>query len=174
MNTFTLEIFDDEGTECTFYTVRLDTEQLTETDKFFLRYEKPSSLFHEEAQKLLVLILELIGDVYGALDDFFDRFENKAQALPPKPGKVKLEIMHLGANFPLRLYCYRISDSIVVLFNGGIKDADTAQESGDLSMKFRDAQQYAQKISKAIYDKMIVIEHERVLKTFDNNSEIVL
>ena len=85
MNTFELEIWDDEGEKCTFYTVRKEDATLSETDKFFTRYENDSHEFHEKANELLVLIQVIIGDTYGATDDFFDRYENKAQALPPIP-----------------------------------------------------------------------------------------
>ena len=56
----------------------------------------------------------------GALKVFF-RFENAAQAIPPC-GTYKVEDIYINyANFPLRLYCLRISETLVVLFNGGEK-----------------------------------------------------
>jgi len=39
MNIFALEVFDDEGEQCTFYTVRWDESSISETDKFFEKYE---------------------------------------------------------------------------------------------------------------------------------------
>lgn len=88
-------------------------------------------------QELLELIIETIGNTYGAHEAFFNRVENWAFALPPK-GQVKigeLEIAYPG--FPLRLYCLRLSEEVAVLFNGGIKDARTIQESSDsISTKF--------------------------------------
>lgn len=139
MNTFGLEIWYDEGRVCTFYTVRWvtnDADVPSETDKFFDKYAIPKHQFEEEAMQLFRLITESIGNRYGATDDFFDRSENKAYALPPKPKKWVEEIKELGINFPLRLFCYRITEQIVILFNGGIKDADSAQESKNLSTKF--------------------------------------
>jgi hypothetical protein len=38
MNTFALEIFDDQGQVCTFYTVRWEDAILSETDKFFQKF----------------------------------------------------------------------------------------------------------------------------------------
>ncbi len=39
MNTFALEIWDDEGSKCTFYSVRWDDAEENETDKFFNKYD---------------------------------------------------------------------------------------------------------------------------------------
>ena len=109
------------------------------------------------------------------MDDFFDRTKNKAQALPPKPKRWIPEIYEIVIHFPLRLYCYRISETIVVLFNGGIKDQRTDQESDDIRLKFYEAQQFAQRISQALHDGTIIISSDnRTLKDFQGNSEITL
>jgi len=129
VNTFVVEKWFDEGEYCSFYTVVQGENKFSETDRFFMRFEKPDKEYNSEANELLRLITQSIGNVYGAIDDFFDRIENKAQALPPKPKKGVPEIFQLGFNFPIRLFCYRISGSIVILFNGGIKDQPTDQES---------------------------------------------
>ena len=121
------------------------------------------------------LILENIGNKYGAIDDFFDRTKNKAQALPPRPKRKIPEIEELGIHFPLRIYCYRISESIVVLVNGGLKDARTDQLSNDISLKFYEAQQFAERIENGLRDGMIIIsEDNRYLTDFNNSNEIIL
>ena len=38
MNAFALEIFNDEGNACTFYTVRWENAEISETDKFFVKF----------------------------------------------------------------------------------------------------------------------------------------
>ncbi|WP_416441563.1 hypothetical protein [Phnomibacter sp. MR] len=157
MNTFDLEIWDDEGEKCTFYTVRKEGASLTETDKFFLRYENESHEYNWHANLLLRMVLHGIGNKHGATDDFFDRYENHAQALPPKPKKWIPEIKEIGTDFPLRLYCLRISESIVVLFNGGMKQAPTAQASSDLSFVFREVQTIAQRITNGLLDGTVSI-----------------
>lgn len=178
MNTFALEIWYDEVSICTFYTVRWTTDDddaPSETDKFFDQYAIPEHPLEDEALQLFRLITESIGNKYGATDDFFDRYENKAQALPPKPKKWVEEIKELGINFPLRLFCYRITEQIVILFNGGIKDANSPQESKNLSMQFYEAQSFAKKIEEALQSKMIEIsDDERCLQSFDGTTEIIL
>lgn len=133
MNIFALEKFDDQGSRCTFYTVRLEEAYLSETDNFFQKFRKDEQLksFLQELAKFLEIV---IGDEKGALEAFF-RPERMAQALPPKGEHLVDEIIISFLNFPLRLYCLRISDSLVVLFNGGEKTAESAQE-GKTSMAF--------------------------------------
>lgn len=76
MTTFALEIFDDQGQACTFYTVRWEDSVLSETDKFFQKFRNDEKLIH--ALRELASFLEVvIGDEYGALEAFF-RFENTA------------------------------------------------------------------------------------------------
>ena len=120
------------------------------------------------------MITESIGNRYGATDVFFDRTENKAQALPPKPKKWVEEIRELGINFPLRLYCYRVSEQIVILFNGGVKDANTVQQSKNLSMKFPEAQSFVCKIEEALQYEMITVTGDnRYLQNFDGSPDII-
>lgn len=174
MNTFAVEIWYDEGSVCTFYTVRYNDEG-SETDKFFDKYTASNHQFEEKARQLFYLIIESIGNKYGATDDFFDRSENKAQALPPKPKRKVEEIKEIGAHFPLRLYCYRVTEQIVILFNGGVKDSDSAQGSKNLSMKFYEAQTFAGKIEEAFRSEMIFVTSDnRYIKKFDGTTEIIL
>lgn len=174
MNIFTLEIWDDEGDKCTFYTVRCDEQELTETDKFFDKYAIPENDFCEYGYQLFRLLNHAIRDKYGAIDDFFDRVANLAQELPPKPKHKIEEIKTLGINFPLRLFCYRVTEKIVILFNGGIKDAQSIQDS-QASMMFYEAEGYAQRIVEALNEKMIIISSdERHLLDSNSENEIIL
>ena len=172
MNTFALEIFDDQGQVCTFYTVRWEDAALSETDKFFVKYENDST-FQRPMQELAKFISKKIGDEMGALEDFF-RFENAAQALPPS-GRHKVEDLYINfGNFPLRLYCLRISETLVVLFNGGEKTADTAQE-GKTSMAFQEANIFAKRIFDALREKDIYITaDQRAFRYYDGSEEIII
>ena len=80
MNTFALEIFDDQGQVCTFYTVRWEDATLSETDKFFQKFRYDEQL-KNSLRELASFLEVVIGDEHGALEYFF-RFENAAQALP--------------------------------------------------------------------------------------------
>jgi hypothetical protein len=173
VSTFELEIWDDETELVTFYTVRWQDSQLSETDKFFDRMRKIPEM-KDALQQLAKLITEVIGNTYGAHEAFFNRFENRATALPPK-GRVKvseLELDYFG--FPLRLYCIALTEELVILFNGGIKDAPTVQEGTNvLSTKFYEANEFAKRIFKALNSDEIIIEG-RLLKDYNGNTEIIL
>ena len=172
MNIFALEKFDDQGSRCTFYTVRWEEEEWSETDKFFNKYESDTN-FGRPIQELAVFLTKKIGNDVGALEDFF-RFENTAQALPSS-GKHKVgEITINYGNFPLRLYCLRMSESMVVLFSGGEKTAQNAQ-GGKTSMAFHEANQFAKRILEAIRQGEIYITpNEREFKNFDGSEKIYL
>lgn len=168
MNIFALEKYDDQGSRCTFYTVRWEVTDWSETDKFFDKYDSDTN-FERPIQELAVFLTKKIGNDAGALEDFF-RFENTGQALPPS-GKHKVgEITINYGNFPLRLYCLRISDSLVVLFNGGEKTSDNAQ-GGKTSMVFHEANQFAKRILEALQHKEIYITNNKREFRANNDSE---
>jgi hypothetical protein len=109
VNKFVLEIWDDEASKCTFYTVRKDGAKTNETDKFFRKYNAIQE-FQTPTRELLSFVLDSIGDDYGAIDFLFNRFENEVVGLPNK-GEAKLgEITFFFPNFPLRLYALRINN----------------------------------------------------------------
>lgn len=176
MNTFVLELWDDEGAKCTFYTVRWDEADHNETDKFFDKYYSAAET-KQSAQELLSFVLDSIGDDYGAIDALFNRFENEVVGLPNK-GKVAVgEIVFLYPHFPLRLYALRINNrnDLVVLFNGGKKSAQTNQLSRDLNIKWTEACQFAKRIEEAIRNKEIVIDSkQRKILSADGNDEILI
>ena len=150
MNTFALEVWDDEGACTTFYTVRKQKSEETEIDDFFTKYENDPNV-RAEFDELITFIYE-IGDTYGARSRFF-RFENSAHALPPK-GR---DNQCLFLEFPLRLYCLRITDEIVILMNRGIKTSQNAQDSPQLKQQFEEANKFARGIDQAIKCKDLKI-----------------
>lgn len=161
-----LELWDDEAMKCTFYTVRWEDAENSETDKFFNKYNEIPEL-KSATQKLLSFVLDSIGDDFGATDALFNRFENEVIGLP-NHGKVTVGgIVFLYPNFPLRLYALRIQgrSDLVVLFNGGAKSARTNQGSRDLHLKWIEACQFAKRIEEALRSKEIRID--------SNNRKIV-
>lgn len=83
MNTFALEIWDDEAAKCTFYTVRWDEATQNETDKFFNKYYSIAET-KQSIQELLSFVLDSIGQDHGAINALFNRFENEVVGLPNK------------------------------------------------------------------------------------------
>ncbi|RYE55045.1 MAG: hypothetical protein EOP48_11030, partial [Sphingobacteriales bacterium] len=107
----------------TYYTVRIRGETLSETEKFFQRFN--GTAYEKDLGNLRYWLEEKIGKERGATERYF-RPEKKAHALPPPI-----------PSSDLRLYCYRCSDSIVILGNGGLKESKKAQDSPDCYPHFQ-------------------------------------
>ncbi|HVU95330.1 MAG TPA: hypothetical protein VHE34_08905 [Puia sp.] len=176
MNTFVLEIWDNEAGKCTFYTVRWADAGENETDKFFNKYNAIPE-WKGATQQLLSFVLDSIGEDHGAIDSLFNRFENEVVGLPNKGEVTVGEIVFLFPNFPLRLYALRINNrtDLVILFNGGVKSSQTNQGSRDLNLKWREACQFARRIEEAIRNgELVVDKRKRRLYTDFGDEEILL
>lgn len=173
MKNFVLEIFDDDFVLVTYYTVRWDEAEENETNKFILRFAQ-SEEFRPFYQQIAALLADM-GERKGAKKYYFSRHEDAASALPPKG---TFEVNGIEIDFyenPLRLYCTRLNERMVVLFNGGLKTAQTAQASEDLTRKFREAQHFARTIWEAVQEKTILIdEANRRIKNFDGTEHEIL
>jgi hypothetical protein len=172
VNIFELKIWDDESRLCTFYTVHIDETEENETDKFFLKYEN-SAKYGAAAQELLQFVLLAIGEEQGAVDALFNREENEVEGLPCH-GKVKKDGKEYHyPGFPLRLYALRITENIVVLFNGGVKDADTNQKSS-LHTNWKEACAFAKRIREAFNKEIAIETKNRCLIGLNGETEIIL
>lgn len=175
MSNFVLEIFDDEGAKCSFYTVKILDESSSETEKFFDKFIQDKRLkpYVEEMANLLDIV---IGEKHGAREEFF-RPERQAQALPPgRQIKKRIKQISIYPDSPLRLYCLKLSDACVVLFNGGEKTSQSAQE-GKTSMVFHEANRYAEKIVGALNSIIKLTEDGRSIIDFydsDDISDVIL
>lgn len=149
MNNFAVRLFYSFE-KVNFYTIHFDDSDDCETDIFFNTYK-----VHEELSWDLGIIaaeIERIGKVTGALIRKF-RGEGNAHAIPDNT--------FLGAK--IRLYCYRVSDQIVVLGNGGLKTARTAQEGEFTAAHFKNMKDAARLIQYRIDKGSIVIENNLLL-----------
>lgn len=171
MNSFELKVWDDEGKKCTFYTVQNELDEISETDRFIIKF-KNDPAYKIYLQELLLFLRLKIASEYGAINELLNRFENQVVGLPTK-GKVSLanEVFYFP-RFPLRLYVLKITDEILILFNGGVKDDSTNQLSS-LNLKWREACEYAKKIEKAFIEKEFYIDG-RYLKSATNTERIII
>ena len=173
MNNFVLQIFEKYPL-VTFYSVRWESSELSETDKFIKKILYDKTEYKIDLQEILTLV-EIMGEENGAKSIYFTRHEDEATALPPNT-----KLLVRGIEIPfyqnrLRLYCVRINEYIVILFNGGIKSSKTAQDSPDLVMKFRDAKLFAKRIWQAIQEKdVLIVPSSQELKTFLGDDDIFL
>jgi hypothetical protein len=103
-----------------FYTIEEVGKAMNETDEFFIRFKDDPD--YQKDIETIKYWIQKIGKESGALERHF-RPESKAKAIPIIKSK-------------LRLYCYRISDELVILGNGGIKSSQKVQDSPDAFPSF--------------------------------------
>lgn len=168
MNNFAKIIEVQAFDKITYYTVKFENNTHGEFEDFIDRYENNSKV-KEEFQYLITLI-EQLGEKIGAKKQYF-RHEQRADALPPPARLIKIDY-----NNNLRLYCMRLCNSIVILFNGGVKSqgVKTAQECPIVKPYFDQANKLVQKIDELIKDREIEVDDVNQVLIFDDNTEIEL
>ncbi len=102
------------GQVASLYTIHFKGKTSNETDEFISRFLGNSK--YKKDFDTIIQFLAKIGE-NGALERYF-RPERKASALPISSSK-------------LRLYCFRLSDRILIIGNGGIKTTKKVQDSLD-------------------------------------------
>jgi hypothetical protein len=143
-----------------FYTVRFEDEEISETDKFFSTFGNDANM--REDLDILLGFLRRMGTVFGAKIGFF-RHEGEAEALPPKAKVVRQYGLVTFVEFDFRLYCMRLSDNVVILFNGGIKTTYTNQEDPQLMSVFRMAKTFSRRINEKIIDKSFRLSGKEII-----------
>ena len=143
-----------------FYTFQKEEQNESETAQFFNKMKINEEVV-DELNRLTQWIVE-IGNNHGALLELF-RFEDEAYALPPPPrGQREVGITQIEHN-DLRLYCVWISESIVILANGGLKKSATVQETPELMPHFRFAKTMGKQINQLISEKSFQYRGKQIL-----------
>lgn len=153
MSTFAKISFVVSYDKVTYYSVALVDEEADRPscfEKFVSRHQQHNG---KKLNHILSWLKE-IGNVWGARPHLF-RGEREAHALPPKgthrePTYVEIETGKVAAN-NLRLYCYRLSERVVFLFDGDVKTADAAQDCPNVWPHFRMANKLAQAIDDCFH-----------------------
>ncbi|TVZ23446.1 hypothetical protein JM84_2371 [Dokdonia sp. Hel_I_63] len=133
-----------ESSKVTYYSVVLNEITHDETRSEFYNFLNRMEQYKdhlEDLNKIIIFLEQEIGDKYGAREDFFrpEQFHSDLTALPPNKGKFKT--LFIGTQ--LRLYTLRLNESVVILFNGGVKTAQTAQECTNVREYFLQANKIA-------------------------------
>ena len=148
----------------TYYSIRFENDAYTEVEKFILRFQQDRK-YQEELNNILAL-LKIMGNEKGAIPIFF-RDESIAQALPPeRNAAIKQDLVHF-IDADLRLFCLRVSNEIVILFNGDIKESQKTQDSPKLLPKFRLAQKISKSINQKFTDKELASEGGKLKGDFE-------
>lgn len=154
-------------TKVNYFTIRVEENDNPEFMDFANRMVIDTKN-KEEFQELLVYIKE-IGNKYGAKKDYF-RHESAAEALAlPKVEHIDFESNN--EDFGLRIYCLRLSESVVILLNGDRKTKQKAQDCPNCAKHFKLANRIAKSINTAIIEKDILIRDKELL--IENDFELI-
>lgn len=154
----TLELVE-QSQKVSLYSISFEIDRTTEFERFLRKFEAEASL-NTDYQKVLYA-LSIILDK-GALERYFrpeGHMNDNLCALPIESGKI-------------RLYCLRISDEILILGNGDVKQTVTYEEDAKLLGYAMDLQKFDQLLRKDIEDGIVTIE-ERELKRIEDKEYLL-
>lgn len=146
----------EQGNSASLYTISFVKDDLSEFAKFMSNFKDNARL--QRDYQIILLALQRIME-NGALERYFrpeGKYSDGVCALPISSGK-------------LRLYCLRLSDKILIIGNGGIKDSKTYNENNELNGYVIDLQKFDSLIKAAIKDGSISIE-ETEIKGINNKT----
>ena len=109
----------NETDNCTLYTIQFQNEDESEYERFYNKF-KDDVEYNPDLMRIVAFINKIAQ--YGAFERFFrpeGKISDHVVALPVITSK-------------LRLYCLRLSDKILILGNGGIKNSRTYNEDDTL------------------------------------------
>ena len=141
----TIEQNDNVG----MFSICFDGSEVSEFEKFLNEF-KDNATYNKDFNVILLALSKIIDK--GALERFFrneGRMNDNVKALAIDSRK-------------LRLYCLRISDQILILGNGGVKNTRTYQEDSKLSGYVMDLQTFDKVLIKAQKSGKVTIEKNMI------------
>ena len=136
------------------YSISFEMDGTTEFEKFVAEFEM-NATFNRDYQRIIAALQAILR--IGALERFFrpeGDMNDSVQAIPIESGK-------------LRLYCLRLSDQIVILGNGGVKNTRTYEENPKLYGYVLDLKKFEKILNESIAKGFVSIE-EKELSGIDN------
>lgn len=119
-----------------------------------------NATYNRDYQRIIAALQAILR--IGALERFFrpeGDMNDSVQALPIESGK-------------LRLYCRRLSDQIVILGNGGVKNTRTYEEDPKLYGYVLDLQKFEKILDESIAKGYVSIEEKELSGIEDISFEI--
>lgn len=142
-------ILVNDGVNCTMYTIQFTAEADSEFERFYAKFK--TQLEYNEDFEHILNILGRIGD-FGALERYFrpeGRLKDRVCALPVLKSR-------------LRLYCLRLSDKILILGNGGIKNTRTYNEDEELKGYVLTLQKFDRLLKEGMDDGTIKVTEKTI------------
>lgn len=109
----------NETDSCTIYTLQFQGENESEFERFYRKF-KDDAIYNPDLMRIVAFINKIAQN--GALERLFrpeGKMSDHVVALPVISSR-------------LRLYCLRLSDKILILGNGGVKNSRTYNEDDTL------------------------------------------
>ena len=144
----------NESEVASLYSISFEMDGTTEFEKFVAEFEM-NATYNRDYQRIIAALQAILR--IGALERFFrpeGSRNDSVQALPIESGK-------------LRLYCLRLSDQIVILGNGGVKNTRTYEENPKLYGYVLDLQKF-EKILKESAEKGYVSIQKKELSGIED------
>ena len=145
--------------EVGLFTIRFEGDSVTEFEKFANKFKDDA-----KRQKDLQMIL-------NALNKMLENGATLERYFRPE-GKMRDNVVALPTfRTSLRLYCLRMSDSVLIVGNGGEKNTKTYEESAELNGYVISLQKLDELLKQEIASGTVVIEKANIVgadeKTFD-------
>lgn len=140
---------------CTVYTIQFLSDEQTEFEKFIAKFRNDAEL-NPDFQAIMRFVEQILAN--GALERFFRRegkMSDSVVALPVLKSK-------------LRLYCLRLTDKILVIGNGDVKNSRTYQEDNTLQGYVMDLQKFERLLKQEVQAGNVKITESQIItdKTF--------
>lgn len=138
------------------YTVQFLSEDESEFERFYAKF-RSESVYNEDFER----ILSILGSISerGALERYFrpeGRMGDGVCALPVTRSRI-------------RLYCLRLSDRILILGNGGVKNTRTYEDDSGLRGHVLTLQKFDRLVREGVRNGTVRVTEGRIVtdKTFD-------
>ncbi len=145
--------------EVGLFTIRFEGDSVTEFEKF-------ANKFKDDAKRQTDLQM-----ILNALNKMLENGATLERYFRPE-GKMRDNVVAMPTfRTSLRLYCLRMSDSVLIVGNGGEKNTKTYEESAELNGYVISLQKLDELLKQEIASGSVVIEKANIVgadeKTFD-------
>ena len=146
----------NSGNSCTMYTIQFLSDEESEFEKFVSKFREDAEL-NPDFQAIMRFVEQILSN--GALERYFRRegkMNDSVVALPVLKSK-------------LRLYCLHLTDKILVLGNGDVKDTRTYEENDTLQGYVIDLQKFEKLLRQEVRLGNVEITEKEIItdKTFE-------
>ena len=146
----------DSSDKCTLYTIQFLSYDKNEFEKFIAKFRNDAEL-NPDFQAIMRFLEQIMSN--GALERYFRRegkMNDSVVALPVLKSK-------------LRLYCLRLTNRILVIGNGDVKNSRTYEEDNTLQGYVIDLQKFERLLKQEIRSGNVEITESQIVtdKTFE-------